>query len=107
MTENDMAASHRREDDPRIERIERLVDELVKEVGKVRTRLGERNTTLIYDLDQRYMPREELKAVFIPRAEHIQNASQQRAWRLQLPMIAFAGLGWVTTIVELLTKAHR
>lgn len=100
------ALPHRRGDDPRIERIEALVDELVREVGRVRTRLGDRNTTLIYDLDQRYMPREELKAVFIPRAEHIQNANQQRAWRLQLPVVVFAGLGWVTTIVELLTHTH-
>lgn len=95
----------RRAEDERLERIETLVSQLTGEVGKIRNRLGDRNTTLIFDLDQRYMPRDELRKEYVPRLE----VEQQKRWAKQglrsWSLVLFAGASWVTTIVEVLI--HR
>lgn len=96
----------RREADDRLVEIEELVRNLTREVGRIRDRLGDRNTTLIYDLDQRYPTRQEVARDYVPRAEH----EAQRKWTAQMrnsvALILIGAAGWLTTLIEVLAH-HR
>lgn len=92
------SALDRRQDDPRLERIEKQLERLAGETGRIRTALGDRNTTLMFDLDARYMPREEMRTVYVPRTEHTQNATATRDWRRQWPLILLATAGWASNV---------
>lgn len=63
----------------------------VSEIGRIRTTLGDRLTTLMHDLDERYMPRTELEVMFVPRKEHQEEAKERATWRSNLPLKLFAG----------------
>lgn len=93
----------RRAEDDRLARIEESLSALTGEVGKIRNRLGDRNTTLIFDLDQRYMPREELRKEYVPRVEQEQQKRFAKAGFRNWALVLFAGASWLTTIIELLT----
>lgn len=71
--------------------LEGVVKASTGEIGRIRTTLGDRLTTLMYDLDQRYMPRAELEVVYVPRKEHQIEAKERAAWRNNLPLKVFAG----------------
>lgn len=96
----------RRQADERLEEIEDLVRSLTREVGKIRERLGDRNTTLIYDLDQRYPTRQEIARDYVPRREH----EAQRKWTAQMrnsaALIVIGAAGWLTTLIEVLAHHH-
>lgn len=92
----------RRESDYRMDALERAVEGNTMAVERINTQLGERFTTLIFDLDKRYMPREELAVVYIPRREHEQRQDLHTTWRLQLPLILFAGGSLITNVLLLL-----
>jgi len=100
---DDRRQEKRRAEDMRLASIENQLDLLTKEVGRIRTSLGDRFTTLMFELDNRYMPREELSVVYIPRREQEARHQSERNWRTQLPIAVFAGLGWLTNLVLVLT----
>lgn len=77
------------------------------EIGRIRTTLGDRLTTLMFELDQRYMPRGELELLYISRREHEQaerdREKDRRSWLRQWPAITIAAL---VLIVQAITLIH-
>jgi hypothetical protein len=82
-------------------KLEGSITASVTEIGRIRTTLGDRLTTLMYDLDQRYMPRGELEIVYVPRKEHTANTKERNIWRRQWPAIIIASLVFVVQVVTL------
>jgi len=93
----------RRESDWRLTAVEDAMRDATRELAQLQSRLGDRFTTLIYELDNRYMPREELATVYISRVESAKDRDRERAFRWQVPLVIFAGLGWATNLVLVLT----
>ena len=90
----------------RLERVEREVAANTRETAAIRAMLGDRFNALMFELDHRYMPRDELAVVYIPRREHEQSRKDDRNLRLQVPLVVFAGLGWLTGLLEYLLNTH-
>ena len=101
-----MTDDHNTRDDERLVRIEKEVRKLTGEVGSLRTRLGDRNTTLIFDLDERYMPRAELIKEFVPRKEHEARAESRAGRHLTMAALLFSGVTSSASLFALVTHVH-
>jgi hypothetical protein len=89
-----------------ISKSEGLVKANTVEIGRIRTALGDRLTTLIFDLDERYMPRTELMREFVPRTEHEANERNRRNWRRQWPALTVAALVLAVQVISLAHALH-
>jgi hypothetical protein len=99
---DDRRRDARRAEDHRLQALEELAKAHTLELAQIRSSLGDQFTTLIFTLDQRYMPRAELKTVYVPRREHEERQRYSQQMRMQWPLVVFAGLGWATNLVLVL-----
>jgi hypothetical protein len=90
--------------------VERMLKALTAEVGRLRNALGAQNKTLMFELDERYMPRGELEITYIQRREFEDRERREveatAAWRHQRPLVFIAGGGWLLSVIEFLTTHH-
>lgn len=96
----DRRQNPRRTDDWRLEQLEQAVKDNTVQLAALERQLGDGFTNLIYHLDNRYMPRDQLAKEYVPRLEH----QEAKRWGAQLrnntALVIFAAAGWATTLIE-------
>lgn len=98
--------NNRRQEDRRLSALESSIERNTAEIGRIRTSLGDRFTTLMFELDNRYMPRGELEVIYIPRREHETRQAQAKTWRLQWPIVIYGAIQTIINIILILHATH-
>lgn len=97
----------RREADRRLDELEQEVRANTRELIAVNRRFGERNTTLISDLEEHFPTRKELQADFVTREEHASRRRGERDMLLRLSLLFFTGAQTAATLYVMIHGAHR
>lgn len=106
MNEHAEPPYNRRHTDYRLDGIEKAVDRNTIEIGRIRTSLGDRLTTLIFDLDERYLTRKDAQELYVPRKEHEASRRENRSLLRDRVLIAVAAGGYITGLVEFVLTRH-